>query len=125
MKSITDGLVPADENDRSVPYFHWWPKQGTTEWITYSFQEPKQVSSATVYWYDDQPWGGCKIPESWNIEYQDAQGQWLPVADADCYPVKKGQPCTVHFAPVKTKVLRLNVKQPEKFSCGLFEWSVK
>ncbi len=125
MKSIADGLVPADENDRSMPYFHWWPKQGTTEWITYSFQEPKQVSSATVYWYDDQPWGGCKIPESWNIEYQDAQGQWQPVADADCYPVKKGQACTVHFAPVKTKVLRLNVKQPEKFSCGLFEWSVK
>ena len=125
MKSIADGLVPADENDRSVPYFHWWPKQGTTEWITYTFTEPQQVQSATIYWYDDQPWGGCKIPESWNIEYQDAQGQWLPVADADCYPVKKGQPCTVHFAPVKTKVLRLNVKQPEKFSCGLFEWSVK
>lgn len=125
MKSIADGLVPADENDRSMPYFHWWPKQGTTEWITYSFQEPKQVSSATVYWYDDQPWGGCKIPESWNIEYQNAQGQWQPVADADSYPVKKGQPCTVHFTPVKTKVLRLNVKQPEKYSCGLFEWSVK
>lgn len=125
MKSIADGLVPADENDRSMPYFHWWPKQGTTEWITYSFQEPKQVSSATVYWYDDQPWGGCKIPESWNIEYQDAQGQWQPVPDTDAYPVKKGQACTVHFAPVKTKVLRLNVKQPEKFSCGLFEWSVK
>jgi len=125
MKSIADGLVPADENDRSVPYFHWWPKQGTTEWITYTFKEPQQVQSATVYWYDDQPWGGCKVPESWNIEYQDAQGQWQSVADADSYPVKKGQPCTVHFAPVKTKVLRLNVKQPEKFSCGLFEWSVK
>ena len=125
MKSIADGLVPADENDRSIPYFHWWPKQGTTEWITYTFKEPQQVQSATVYWYDDQPWGGCKVPESWYIEYQDAQGQWQPVADADSYPVKKGQPCTVHFAPVKTKVLRLNVKQPAKYSCGLFEWSVK
>ena len=125
MKSIADGLVPADENDRSIPYFHWWPKQGTTEWITYTFKEPQQVQSATVYWYDDQPWGGCKVPESWYIEYQDAQGQWQPVADADSYPVKKGQPCTVHFAPVKTKVLRLNVKQPVKYSCGLFEWSVK
>ena len=125
MKSIADGLVPADENDRSVPYFHWWPKQGTTEWITYTFTEPQQVQSATIYWYDDQPWGGCKVPQSWNIEYQNAQGQWQPVADADSYPVKKGQPCTVHFAPVKTKMLRLNVKQPEKYSCGLFEWSVK
>ena len=32
--SITDGLVPADENDRSVPYIHWWSKKNTTEWIT-------------------------------------------------------------------------------------------
>lgn len=125
MKSIARGLVPADENDRSLPYFHWWPKQGTTEWVTYTFQEPKQVSTATVYWYDDQPWGGCKVPQSWNMEYQDAQGQWMPVPDADAYPVKKGQTCTVHFSPVKTKALRLNVKLREKFSSGLFEWSVK
>ena len=61
--SITDGLVPADENDRSIPYIHWWPKKNTTEWITYTFPESKEIKTSTVYWYDDQPWGGCKVPE--------------------------------------------------------------
>ena len=34
ISAINDRLVPKDENDRSLPYYHWWPKQGTTEWIT-------------------------------------------------------------------------------------------
>ena len=27
ISAINDRLVPKDENDRSVPYYHWWPKQ--------------------------------------------------------------------------------------------------
>lgn len=123
--SINDGLVPQDENDRSVPYCHWWPKAGTTEWVTYTLQEPKEVKSATVYWYDDQPWGGCRVPDSWQILYQDNQGNWQPVSGADGYPVKKGAACTVHFALVKTKAVKLQFQMPKDKSCGIFEWSIK
>ena len=125
MRSIADGLVPADENDRSVPYFHWWPKQNTTEWITYTFPEAKQIQSTTVYWFDDQPWGGCKIPDSWTIQYKDANGNWQNVENVDSYPIKKGTACTANFKPVKTSEVKILVKQPAKYSCGLFEWSVK
>ena len=125
MPSISDGLVPADENDRSIPYFHWWPKQNTVEWITYTFPEAKTIQSSTVYWFDDQPWGGCKIPDYWKIEYLDAEGTWHAATHPDGYPVKKGTPCTVHFDPITTKSVKLIVKQPEKYSSGLFEWSVK
>lgn len=38
LSAINDRLVPKDENDRSVPYTHWWPKNGTTEWLGYEFQ---------------------------------------------------------------------------------------
>ncbi len=123
--SLTDGLVPADENDRSIPYCHWWPKQNSTEWITYTFEEAKEIKSSTVYWYDDQPWGGCKVPDSWKIYYQDEAGAWHPVVEPDAYPTKRGLPCTVNFAPVKTKAVKLEFRQPEHQSCGLFEWSVK
>ncbi len=123
--SLTDGLVPADENDRSIPYCHWWPKQNSTEWITYTFEEAKEIKSSTVYWYDDQPWGGCKVPDSWEIYYQDEAGAWHPVVEPDAYPTKRGLPCTVNFAPVKTKAVKLEFRQPEHQSCGLFEWSVK
>ena len=125
ISSINDRLVPKDENDRSMPYTHWWPKKGGTEWLSYEFPAEATVQCCTVYWFDDAPWGGCRVPKSWRILYQDAQGQWQPVTDADHYPTTKGAACTVNFSPVKTKALRLEVTQPDDFSSGLFEWSVK
>ena len=125
LSSINDRLVPKDENDRSVPYTHWWPKKNCTEWLGYEFPQESTVQSATVYWYDDGPWGGCRVPQSWRILYQDAQGQWQPVTGADGYPTDKGSACTVNFDPVKTKALRLEVTLPVDNAAGLFEWSVR
>ena len=125
LTAINDRLVPRDENDRSVPYTHWWPKQNSTEWIVYDLPGERTVQSATVYWYDDGPWGGCRVPRAWRILYRDAQGKWMPVSGADAYPIAKGAPCTVHFTPVITSALRLEVTLPADNSAGLFEWSVQ
>ena len=125
LSSVNDRLVPRDENDRSMPYTHWWPKKATTEWLAYDFPVSATVQTCTVYWFDDAPWGGCRVPKSWRILYQDAQGQWQPVKDADHYPTVRGAACTVNFTPVKTKALRLEITQPDEFSSGVFEWSVK
>ena len=125
LSSINDRLVPKDENDRSIPYTHWWPKKASTEWLSYEFPAEATVQTCTVYWFDDAPWGGCRVPKSWRILYQDAQGQWQPVKDADHYPTTRGAACTVNFSPVKTKALRLEVTQPDDFSSGVFEWIVK
>ena len=125
LSAINDRLVPKDENDRSIPYTHWWPKNGSTEWLGYEFPSESTVQSATVYWYDDGPWGGCRVPKSWRILYKDAQGNWAPVTGADGYPTDKGAACTVNFDPVKTKALRLEVVLPSDNSAGLFEWIVK
>ncbi len=125
LSSITDGLVPKDENDRTIPYYHWWPKEGTTEWISYEFPESMTVSSATVYWYDDGPWGGCRVPKSWKVYYKDAAGNWVDVENPDQYGVKKGAPNTVRFDPVKTSALKLEVVLPEKNASGIYEWEVE
>ena len=125
LSAINDRLVPKDENDRSVPYTHWWPKNNTTEWLGYEFPVESTVQSVTVYWYDDGPWGGCRVPQSWRVLYQDAQGNWNPVTGADGYPTDKGAACTVNFDPVKTKALRLEIVLPSDNSAGLFEWIVK
>ena len=49
LSAINDRLVPKDENDRSLPYYHWWPKQGTTEWITYEFPAEATVSLSLIH----------------------------------------------------------------------------
>lgn len=125
LSAINDRLIPADEADRSVPYTHWWPKQNSTEWLCYEFKEAQSVSTSTVYWFDDSPWGGCTVPKHWKLYYRDGEGHWQPVRNTTDYPCLKGVPCTVQFTPVLTKALKLEFQQPEQKSCGIYEWSVK
>ena len=125
ISAVNDRLVPKGENDRSVPYTHWWPKKASTEWIGYEFPQEAEVSTATVYWFCDKPWGGCDVPKSWRILYQTASGEWKPVEGDVSYPTYRGTASTVNFNPVKTKAVRLEVTLPGNDSAGLFEWSVK
>lgn len=123
--SLNDRLVPADGDDRSIPYTHWWPKNGGTEWIAYEFAETATVQSSTVYWYDDGPWGGCRVPKSWSLYYKDDSGNWQPVTGVDSYPTEKGIANVVHFDPVSTSALKMEIQLPDDNSAGVFEWSVK
>jgi len=125
LSSLNDRLVPRDANDRSVPYTHWWPKQGSTEWVSYTFPQEATVQSSTVYWYDDQPWQGCQVPDAWKLYYKDANDEWQEVQHPDAYPIQKGAPCTVNFDPVKTTAVKLEVQINKDKSAGIFEWSVK
>ncbi|MCH5237467.1 MAG: glycoside hydrolase family 127 protein [Muribaculaceae bacterium] len=124
LSSLNDRLVPKDENDRSVPYTHWWPEKGTTEWLCYELPETTTVQSSTVYWYDDSPWGGCRVPKSWKLYYKDGEGNWQPVKGADKYGVEKGSANTVNFDPVSTQSMKLEIELPDDNSAGIFEWSL-
>lgn len=125
ISALNDRLVPKDANDRSIPYCHWWPKQGSTEWLAYEFPVATTVQSSTVYWYDDGPWGGCRVPQSWKLYYKNAAGEWIEVSGADHYTVMKGVANTVNFDPVETIAVKLEVVLPSDNSAGLYEWSVK
>jgi len=125
ISAINDRLLPKDGNDQSVPYYHWWPKRGTTEWIAYEFNESKTISGSSVYWFDDAPWGGCRIPKTWRLFYKNENGEWLPVKNLISYPIVKGNLNFVSFEPVKTQSLKIEVDLPDKNSAGLFEWEVE
>lgn len=125
LSSIKDGLVPQDGNDRSIPYYHTWPKQAGTEWITYTFPKEMKVSACTLYWFDDGPWGGCRVPKAWRILYRDSNGKWTPVKHITPYDCVKGEGNMVQFTPVTTTALKLEIDQPNEFSTGVFEWEVK
>ena len=125
LSAINDRLVPVDENHRSMAYYHWWPMKNSTEWITYEFPKPSKVSSSTVYWFDDEPWGGCRVPQSWKLYYKDEQGGWTPVSAAGTYGTKKGVPNTVEFTLVQTTAMKLEVVLPKDNSAGVFEWEVE
>jgi len=125
LSSINDRLLPVDANDRSVPYYQWWPKKDSTEWVVYEFPEPTTISNSSVFWYDDGPWGGCRVPQSWSLYYRDSQGEWQPVGNPDKCGTLKGNLNTVNFDPVKTDALKIEVKLPADNSTGIYEWEVK
>jgi hypothetical protein len=121
--AIKDQLPPKDSNDHNVPYFHWWPKKGTTEWIQYDFSKREQVRKATVYWFDDAESGECRVPKSWRILYK-AGGEWKAVENSVC-GVEKNRPNEATFSPVETDGMRLEIQLQDGFSAGLYEWSVE
>ena len=125
LTAINDGLVPADEHDRSMGFYNWTPKKNSTEWIMYEFPEATKVSSTTVYWYDDAPWGGCRVPKSWCVYYKDSKGQWIPVNATGTYGTEKGKGNTVEFNPIQTQALKLEVVLPDDYSSGVFEWEIE
>ncbi len=125
LNAMKDGLSPKDADDRSIPYYHTWPKQGGTEWLTYTFPKEMTVSACTLYWFDDGPWGGCRVPKAWRILYRTSDGNWAPVKAITPYGCAKGEPNMVQFDAVTTTALKLEIDQPDKFSTGVYEWEVK
>lgn len=123
--AINDQVLPKNSNDRDAVYCHWWPQKNAKRWIQYSFEKPAKVSVAKVYWFDDAPWGGCRIPASWKILYQTASGEWKAVENSTPYQNEKDKLNEVQFKPVETSALRLEVQLPADHSSGIYEWIVE
>ncbi|OJW76423.1 MULTISPECIES: glycoside hydrolase family 127 protein [unclassified Spirosoma] len=123
--ALNDQDTPKNSNDHDNMYYHWWPKKDTVQWVQYTFDKPATVSSSKVYWFDDSPWGGCRIPASWKLLYQTSTGDWKEVKTTKPYIVNKDQFDEVTFEPVQTTALRMEVQLPKEASAGILEWSVQ
>lgn len=121
---INDQYEPTSSIDHSVGYLHWWPKKGTTEWVSYEFSSPVRVSEAAVYWFDDTGLGECRVPENWKLYYKKGN-DWVPVKNLNPYGVEKDKYNPVKFSPVMTTGLKMEIKSQDKFSAGVQEWRVK
>ncbi len=122
--AVSDQMVPESSNDRNVLYYHWWPVKDTIQWIQCAFEQPEVVSGSAVYWFDDGPWGGCRVPEYWKIQYLDKDGSWKEVSNPATYGIEKDKSNQVQFDAIETKALRLVVKLPGAYSSGIYEWSI-
>jgi len=133
--AVNDQAEPANSNDRSVAYYHWWPDRDQWVYLQYDFEKPETISKTRVYWFDDGPDGGCRIPDEWEIQYM-AGNTWKPVkidvvetglrpVSTTSYPITKNGWDSVEFEPVKTSAIKLRVKLNKEFSTGLYEWIVE
>jgi len=91
--------------------------------VQYDFEQPRKVSGAAVYFFDDTGSGGCRIPKSWRLLYKDG-GQWQQVSNAGGYGLEKDKFNKVEFEPVRTTSLRLEAQLKLDFSAGILEWRI-
>jgi len=124
LDAVCDGLEPENSNDQSIPRFTWWDHKGTSEWLEIDLDKPTKISMMEVYWFDDAPEGGCRIPESWKLFYK-TNDTWQPVPNPITEPIKKDKFNIMKFDPIETKSLRLNVQLQNGFSAGILELKIK
>ena len=124
LSAINDQTEPASSNDHSLSYYHWWPEKDKLEWIEYDFDKLETISKTKVYWFDDGPDGGCRIPDSWEILYLNGN-IWQSVSTGMAYKVTKNGWDSLVFNPVKASAIKLKVKLNKDFSSGIYEWIVE
>jgi DUF1680 family protein len=118
--ALNDQLYPKHSNDHTIPYLHWWPLKGTTEWVQFDFPKGTEVSEVKVYWFDDGPDGGCRIPSNWRVQYQ-VGDEWMDVQPVESYTITKDDWDSLSFNRIKTKSLRLIIDLPEEYATGIYE----
>ncbi len=138
--AMSDGFVPANSGDLSVPWFVWWDTYGTPEWAEYRFSAPRRIAWTEVYWADEEirqnsgrvphdvrlqaPTDGrVRLPISWRVLYWDGN-DWKPVSPEEPFGVKKDQFNRTAFQAVLTTALRIEARLQVHNTAGILEWRV-
>jgi len=124
LDAMRDGLVPKSSADKSQPRMSWWPHKGVLGRAQYTFDTPQTVSRIKVYWFQDAPKGGCKLPQAWRLFYRDGSA-WKPVTNPSGFGLTKDAFNETTFDPIKTTGLRIEVDMHKGFSAGIHEWRVE
>jgi DUF1680 family protein len=121
LDAIKDQNVPVDSADSSNLQLDFWPHSGTTEWVHFEWEQAHELSRVQVYWFDDTGRGACRVPKSWRVLYQDADGEFQPVKNRGSYGTEKDQFNQVEFEPVTTKAVKIEIDLQKEWSAGIQE----
>lgn len=125
MAGLNDQFEPKSSADISTPYFYWWQKRGSTEWVEYEFKKEEEISQVQVYWAEFNHYDGSyRIPESWEVKYLNGK-DWVNVKTSSPIKSEKDKYCVADFEKIKTNKIRVYAKLQKGFSGGILEWKVK
>ncbi len=126
LRAVNDQVDPKNSADETIPRLTFRDKKGTEEWVVYEFPEKANISRAAIYWFDDGPNGGCRIPASWRLQYRDQKIlEWKNVTIYNDYTIKINEFNSVTFMPVTTNAVRLMVQLQQDYSGGILEWKIQ
>jgi hypothetical protein len=121
---MTDQITPRSSIDHNHPYFHWWPRKGTKEWVEFDLKAPSDVSGVRVYWFQDEGMGECRLPNAWRVLMRE-DGKWVAVSNPAAFEIAKDRWCSVSFNKTHTDAVRIEVDLPDGFSTGIHQIELK
>ena len=112
--SIYDGVKGYGELSNDKTWADWSESRPATGWLSYSWDDPYEVSSVSIYfWTDtDTPGAGVALPKDWKVQVLDEETHtWKDVTliAATDYTINKTAPNTVQFEPVKTTAIKVEM----------------
>jgi hypothetical protein len=124
LDALSDGKLPKDSNDHSIPRMTWWSQRGSVEWVSWNFDEPRKVSACEVYWFDDTGGGACRVPASWKLFYREGAG-WKEVRGGSGFGTEHDRFNRAAFEPVETEALKIEARLRPDVSGGILEWRLE
>ena len=103
----------------------FWDHLGTSEWAQLTYASAITTGAVSVYWFDDTGTGQCRIPQSWQVQYRNAGGAWVPVSGASAAGTATNTFNRVTFTAVTTTALRVAVQLKAGVSGGILELRVE
>ena len=122
LETVFDGVMPVSSADSKR--ITWLDHKGTAEWLQCEFPEPREISSAMVYWFDDTDRGSCRVPQSWRLLYR-TNGEWKPVESGSLFSKNKDCFNEARFKPVQADALRIEVQLQKDYSGGMIQCKVE
>ncbi len=120
VEEILNAPMPQSSLGAGIPRFTFWDHTGTSEWIEWTFAKSEKISAVFAYWYDDSPTGKCRIPASWRVLYRKGDA-WVPVSSLPAPSAIQNALDSIHFPPVETGAIRIEMSLQEGFSGGLLK----
>lgn len=115
--SLLDDKEPSASNDHSLPRHTFWDHRGTEEWLRIDLDEPRELSTLAVYWFDDEGAGACRTPATWHLETKQGN-DWIRL-ETTPPGTQKNNWNKVTFTPQTTTSLRLRIQLQNNASAGL------
>jgi hypothetical protein len=122
-EGIHDGVEPKNSGEQPEALCHWWPHQGTEEWVQYTWKKAVTIGGVRVYWFDDTGRGACRLPASWQLDCLVGQN-WIPVPASTAQATRKDQWNQIVFDPVTTTSLRMRVRLQPQWAAGVHELKI-
>ena len=100
-----------------------WSSGKRQDWFAIEFTTPRTLIGFDVHFFDDAPSGGCRPPDSFEVQYFDGRfHSWNPVKRIKAFPERPREgENRVRFEPVQSSRFRLVVQNAgSDFYTGIY-----